>query len=40
MIAFIFFLIGYFAGMCSCLLQIIRMENREDKKIQDILNNK
>ncbi len=30
-------LLGYFIGMASCLLQIIRMENREDKKIEKIL---
>ena len=30
-------LLGYFIGMASCLLQIIRMENRENKKIEKIL---
>lgn len=32
-------LIGYFIGMASCLIQVIRMENRENKKIQEILDN-
>ena len=32
-------LIGYFIGMMSCLLQVIRMENRENKKIKEILDN-
>ena len=30
-------ILGYFIGMASCLLQIIRMENRENKKIEKIL---
>ena len=30
-------LLGYFIGMVSCLLQVIRMENRENKKIEEIL---
>lgn len=29
--------LGYFIGIASCLIQVIRMENRENKKIQDIL---
>lgn len=32
-------LIGYFIGMISCLLQVIRMENKENKKIKEILDN-
>ena len=32
-------LIGYFIGMISCLLQIIYMENKENKKIKEILDN-
>ena len=30
-------IIGYFVGMASCLLQVMRMENRENKKIEEIL---
>nr|DAZ72416.1 MAG TPA: Protein of unknown function (DUF3789) [Caudoviricetes sp.] len=30
-------LLGYFVGMASCLLQVIRMENRKNKKIEKIL---
>lgn len=33
-------LIGYFIGMISCLLQVIRTENRENKKIKEILDKK
>ena len=41
MIRSIFFLIiGYFIGMISCLLQVIKMENNEDKKILEIMENK
>ena len=32
-------ILGYFIGMASCLLQVIRMENRENKKIGKILKN-
>ena len=32
-------ILGYFTGMASCLLQVIRMENRENKKIEEILKN-
>lgn len=32
-------ILGYFIGMASCLLQVIRMENRENKKIEEILKN-
>lgn len=30
-------ILGYFIGMASCLLQVIRMENRENEKIEKIL---
>ena len=30
-------IVGYFVGMASYLLQVIRMENRENKKIEEIL---
>ncbi len=30
-------LLGYFIGMASCLLQVIRMENRGNEKIEKIL---
>lgn len=30
-------IVGYFVGMASCLLQVIRMENRKNKKIEKIL---
>lgn len=30
-------IVGYFVGMASCLLQVIRMENKENKKIEEIL---
>lgn len=30
-------IVGYFVGMASCLLQVIRMENKENKKIEKIL---
>ena len=30
-------ILGYFIGMASCLLQVIRMENRENEKIEEIL---
>ena len=39
LIIIISLLIGYFIGMISCLLQVIRMENRENKKIKEILDN-
>ena len=32
-------LLGYFLGLISCLLQVIKMENKENKKIQEILDN-
>ena len=31
-------LLGYFLGLISCLLQVINMENRENKKIKEILD--
>lgn len=36
----IFLVIGYFIGMISCLLQVIKMENNEDKKILEIMEDK
>lgn len=33
----IFLVIGYFIGMISCLLQVIRMESRENKKFEEIM---
>ena len=32
-------ILGYFIGIASCLLQVIRAENTENKKIQEILEN-
>ena len=34
-----FLMIGYFIGMFSCLLQVIRMENKNNKQIMEILEN-
>lgn len=34
----ILILLGYFLGLISCLLQIINIENKENKKIQEILD--
>lgn len=31
-------MLGYFIGMASCLLQVIRMENRKNKFIKEILD--
>lgn len=31
-------LLGYFLGLISSLLQVINMENKENKKIQEILD--
>jgi hypothetical protein len=33
-------LIGYFLGMASAIIQIVRMENKHNKKIQEILDKK
>lgn len=33
-------LIGYFIGMASTLIQVIRMENKYNKQIQEILDKK
>lgn len=33
----VFLVIGYFIGMISCLLQVIRMENRENKRFEEIM---
>lgn len=31
-------LIGYFAGMISCIYQVLRAEKEEDKRLQEILD--
>jgi hypothetical protein len=36
-IKILIFIIGYFIGMISCLYQVIKMEEKENKNIQDIL---
>lgn len=33
----VFLVIGYFIGMISCLLQVIRMENRENRRFEEIM---
>lgn len=33
----VFLVIGYFIGMISCLLQVIKMENRENKRFEEIM---
>lgn len=33
-------LIGYFIGMISCLLQVLFMEKKYDKKLKEILDEK
>lgn len=33
-------IIGYFIGMISCLLQVIRIEDRENDKIKNVLDRK
>lgn len=33
-------LLGYFIGLISTLLQVIRMENKYNKKFKDIMENK
>ncbi len=32
-------LIGYFIGMISCIMQVMYMEKKENKKIKEILDN-
>lgn len=32
--------IGYFAGIASCVMQIVRMEKRENKKFKEIMESK
>jgi hypothetical protein len=40
LIKILIFIIGYFTGMLSCLYQVIKMEEKENKNIQDILERK
>lgn len=35
--AIVFLLIGYFIGMASTLIQVIRMENKHNKKFEEIM---
>lgn len=35
--AIIFIAIGYFIGMASTLIQVIRMENKHNKKFEEIM---